>query len=162
MDDTTPLMVPNSTVGGRVTDHDMTCAPCRTPRPSRWALSLRALSIPGLLRKLNLGQANSTGVARENNLVGTQNDSGYHSDCLLNGIKFHVTSSCVLSDSNQDVNATSRGLRTKSNCRLHANPGLHSRSQLRVIVNAALFLFVSDIESVPSWCVILVVVPRIR
>ena len=64
MDDATPLMVPNATVGDCVTDHDMTCAPGRTSRPSRWALPLRALSVPGLLRKLNLGQANSTGVAR--------------------------------------------------------------------------------------------------
>ena len=109
MDDATPLMVPNATVGDCATDHDMTCAPGRTPRPSRWALSLRALSIPGLLRKLNLGQANSTGVARENNLVGTQNDFGYHSDCPLNGIKFHVTSSCVLSDSNQDLECNQSG-----------------------------------------------------
>ena len=59
MDDATPLIVPNSTVGDCATDHDMTCAPGRTSRPSRWALPLRALSIPELLRKLNLGQANS-------------------------------------------------------------------------------------------------------
>ena len=87
MDDATPLMVPNATVGDCATDHDMTCAPGRTPRPSRWALPLRALSIPGLLRKLNLGQANSAGVARENSLVGTQNDFGYYCECLLNGVQ---------------------------------------------------------------------------
>ena len=87
MDDATPLMVPNATVDDCATDHDMTCAPCRTPRPSRWALSLRALSIPGLLRKLNLGQANSAGVARENSLVGTQNGFGYYFECLLNRIQ---------------------------------------------------------------------------
>ena len=109
MVDAMPLIVPISTAGDCATDHDMTCAPGRTSRPSRWALPLRALSVPGLLRKLNLGQANSTGVARENNLVGTQNDSGYHSDCLLNGIKFHVTSLCVLSDSNQDVECNQSG-----------------------------------------------------
>ena len=87
MDDATPLMVPNATVGDCATDHVMTCAPGRTPRPSRWALSLRALSIPGLLRELNLGQANSTGVARENNLVGTQDDFVYYCEYLLIRIK---------------------------------------------------------------------------
>ena len=59
MDDATPLMVPNATVGDCVTDHDMTCAPGRTPRPSRWEPPLRALSVRGLLRKLNLGTNHS-------------------------------------------------------------------------------------------------------
>ena len=67
MDDATPLMVPNAIVGDCATDYIMTCAPA-----SRWALPLRALSVPGLLRELNLGQANPAGVARENSLVGTQ------------------------------------------------------------------------------------------
>ena len=87
MDDATPLMVPNATVGDCATDHDMTCAPGRTSRPSRWALPLRALSVPGLLRKLNLGQANSTGVARGNSLVGTQDDFGYYFEYHLNRIQ---------------------------------------------------------------------------
>ena len=87
MDDATPLMVPNATVGDCATDHDMTCAPGRTSRPSRWALPLRALSVPGLLRKLNLGQANPTGVARENSLVGTQDGLWYYSNYLLNRVQ---------------------------------------------------------------------------
>ena len=87
MDDATPLMVLYATVGDCATDNDMTCAPGRTSRLSRWALPLRALSVPGLLRKPNLGQANSTGVARENNLVGSQDDVGYHLGYLLNRIQ---------------------------------------------------------------------------
>ena len=74
MDDATPLIVPNSTVGDCATDHDMTCAPGHTSKPSRWALPLRVLSVAGFLRKLNSGQANSTGVTSENNLVGTQQE----------------------------------------------------------------------------------------
>ena len=103
MDDATPLMVPNATVGDCATDHDMTCAPGRTSRPSRWALPLRALSVPGLLRKPNLGQANSTGVAMENNLVGSPNDFCFTLSIFGTEIRFHVTSFCVLSDSSQDL-----------------------------------------------------------
>ena len=87
MDDATPLMFPNATVGDSVTDHDMICAPGRTSRSFRWALPLRALSVPELLRKLNLGQANSTGVARENSLVGTEDGPGYYCECHMNRIK---------------------------------------------------------------------------
>ena len=112
MDDATPLMVPNATVGDCVTDHDMTCAPGRTSRLCRWALPLRALSVPGLLRKLNLGQANSTGVARENNLVGTKDESGYYFEYHLNRIRIHVTSFCVLSESSQDVEINQSEIRS--------------------------------------------------
>ena len=48
-------------------------------------------------------------------------------------------------------NSTSQEFRAKSIRRLHVNPSLHSRSGLGVIVNAALFLFLSDVESVPDW-----------
>ena len=84
MDDATSQMVPNTTVGVCTTDHDLTCAPGGTSRPSRWALPLRALSVPGLLRKPNLGQANSTGVEMENNLAGSQHDLLFYSDYLWN------------------------------------------------------------------------------
>ena len=80
MNDATPLIVPNSTVGDCATDHDVTCAPGHTSKPSRWALPLRVLSVAGFLRKLNSGQANSTGVARENNLVATQHEIWYDYD----------------------------------------------------------------------------------
>ena len=83
MDDATSLMVPNATVGDCTTDHDMTRAPGRISRHSRWALPLRALSVPGLLRKLNLGQANPAGVARGNSLVGTQECFGIIGDIFL-------------------------------------------------------------------------------
>ena len=82
MDDATPLIVPNSTVGDCATDHDVTCAPGHTSKPSRWALPLRVISVAGFLRKLNSGQANSTGVASENNLVGTRHGIWYESVVL--------------------------------------------------------------------------------
>ena len=63
--------VADSTVGDCAIDHDMTCVPGYTSKPSRWALSLRVLSVAGLPRKLDSGQANLTGVASENNLMGT-------------------------------------------------------------------------------------------
>ena len=63
MDDATPLMFPTATVGDAATDHDTTCAPGGPSRSSRRELPLRALSVPGILRKLNLGQANPTRVA---------------------------------------------------------------------------------------------------
>ena len=77
-------MVPYATVGDCATDNDMTCAPGRTSRPSRWALPLRALSVPELLRKPNLGQANSTGVAMENNLVESQYDLLFYFEYFWN------------------------------------------------------------------------------
>ena len=81
MDDATPLIVPNSTVGDGATDHDMTCVPGHTSKPSRWALPLRVLSVAGFPRKLNSGQANSTGAASENNLMGTHHGILY--ECVM-------------------------------------------------------------------------------
>ena len=71
--------VADSNVSDCAIDHDMTCVPGHTSKPSRWALPLRVLSVAGFLRKLDAGQANSTGITSKNNLVGTEHRIRY--DC---------------------------------------------------------------------------------